>query len=117
MRKSTTRSTPRRPRTPRLTFESIVGLRVLAGMTYVNEAGIELERVQLHGLVVRADPEGIILAAAPDDSEFWLPPDLSAFRKAAPGTYALKSSHDVVVDPDLLCTWRVTRPAAVGPAH
>ncbi len=86
-------------------------------MTYVNEAGIELERVQVHGPVVRADQEGIILAAVPDGSEFWLPPDLSAFRKATPGTYALKSSHDVVVDPDLLCTWRVTRPATAGTAH
>jgi len=43
-----------------------------------------------------------------------LPPDLRAFRKAEPGEYRLKSSDEVVVDPDYLASWTITRPARAG---
>ena len=37
--------------------------------------------------------------------ETTLPPDLSTFRRAEPGTYRLKSTGEAIVDPDFLSTW------------
>ena len=42
-----------------------------------------------------------------------LPPDLAAFRRAEPGEYRLKSSTDVVIDPDVLASWSIVEPASV----
>jgi hypothetical protein len=41
-----------------------------------------------------------------------LPPDLAAFRRAEPGEYRLKSSTDVVIDPDVLGSWSIVEPAS-----
>jgi hypothetical protein len=111
------RATRKSARSPRLSFRSIVGMHVLAGITYVDEADAALELLQVHGPVVRATRQGIVIARVPTGDEFCLPPDLSAFTSAPPGTYALRSSDDVVVDPDLLSTWRVVRPATSGSVH
>lgn len=47
-----------------------------------------------------------------DDSfeEIYLPPDLSAFRKADPGIYRLRSTGQEIVDPDYIACWKVTQP-------
>jgi hypothetical protein len=39
----------------------------------------------------------------------FLPLDLEALRPAPPGSYTLRSSGEVVVDPDLLSAWTVHR--------
>lgn len=41
---------------------------------------------------------------------FWLPPDVGPFQDAKPGEYKLRSTGEVVVDPDLLATWTVNNP-------
>ena len=38
-----------------------------------------------------------------------LPPDLSSTRIAPPGEYRLRSTGEVVVDPDYLTTWNINR--------
>jgi hypothetical protein len=37
----------------------------------------------------------------------WLPPDLSQLKPADPGNYRLKSTEEVVIDPDYLSVWTV----------
>jgi len=40
-----------------------------------------------------------------------LPPEPEAYEPAPPGEYRLRSTGEVVVDPDYLTTWTVGSPA------
>ena len=40
-----------------------------------------------------------------------LPPDLRPFQPAPAGSYRLRSTGEVVLDPDYLATWTIRRPA------
>jgi len=42
--------------------------------------------------------------------EFSLPPDVTSLQPAKPGTYKLRSSGEVVVNPDYVCTWTINEP-------
>ena len=39
----------------------------------------------------------------------WLPPDLRAFKKARPGEYRLRSTGEVVLDPDYTTVLTIRR--------
>jgi hypothetical protein len=91
---------------------AIIGKHLLVGVTHRNRddevTGVE----QFHGEIVRATrKEGIILRLSGSSEERWVPPDLSRLEPASPGTYRLKGSGEVVVDPDFLSTWTVYPPA------
>jgi hypothetical protein len=38
-----------------------------------------------------------------------LPPDMRAFRLASEGEYRLRSTGEVIADPDILTTWSITQ--------
>lgn len=85
----------------------LLGKRALVGVTYVEPSGERL--IQFHGVIVRAvEGEGIYLRCG--DEEVWLPPDPSSFRPALPGRYALKTTGEIVADPDFTAVWRVHPP-------
>ena len=91
--------------------EKLQGATVLVGITYNEPAGERLE--QFFGTVMSADPEdGITLRL--DGSRagdvFTLPPDLRGFFPAPPGSYRLRQTKEVVVDPDYTTTWNMTPP-------
>jgi hypothetical protein len=91
--------------------KTIIGKRLLVGVTHRSHDD-EITRIeQFHGEIVRASrEEGIILRLSGSGEERWVPPDLSRLEAAAPGSYRLKGSGEVVVDPDLLSTWTVYPP-------
>ncbi len=89
---------------------SVIGKRVLVGVTRRNHAD-EIEGYeQFHGEIVRAGREGIYLRIEATGEERWLPPDLSSLHTAKPGEYRLKSTGEIVVDPDFLATWTLYPP-------
>ena len=89
----------------------LIGRHVLVGITYVDEADQVLEQKQVHGVVVRANrQEGIVFRLEPSGKEFTLPPFTGGFERAAPGEYRLRSTGEIVVDPDYTSTWSVKRP-------
>ena len=47
------------------------------------------------------------MQVAGSGEEEWLPPHLEAYQEAAEGEYRLRSTGEVVVDPDWLCTWTI----------
>ncbi|HEV2489437.1 MAG TPA: hypothetical protein VGT03_06495 [Candidatus Acidoferrales bacterium] len=61
---------------------------------------------------MRASKEKGITIKLNDGSEFTLPPDLRVLEPAPPGEYRLRSTGEVIVDPDYLCSYTVTRPDA-----
>jgi hypothetical protein len=88
-----------------------VGKYVLIGLTFENEKGDLLRRVQMHGRIVCADKrEGIkvVLGGLRSGQEYILPPQTDAFKKASPGEYTLRSTQEVVMNPDLISNWVMT---------
>jgi hypothetical protein len=86
---------------------SLLGQRLLLGVTVGDEGGDVVAQAQFHGRLVEADAhQGFALELA-DGGLAWLPPDLRAFEPAVPGEYRLRSTGEVVVDPDLLANWTV----------
>ena len=90
--------------------KDLIGKTVIVGLTYCDHADAVVRRDQYHGWIVRAScTEGIVIQL-PSGSEKRLPPDLRSFFAARPGQYRLRSSGEVVEDPDLQATWTVTTP-------
>jgi hypothetical protein len=93
----------------------LVGKYVLVGITHVAADGHTVTgHDQYHGRIESADQEkGIEMACEGEwaGQKIMLPPDLAAFFRAEPGEYRLKSSSDVVIDPDVLASWSIVEPA------
>lgn len=89
-------------------FDELIGKVLLIGLTYYAKDGEFIEQKQLWGTVTRADMNGIVIKKSNGDT-FILPPDLSSFSKAAPGIYRLRSTGEVIEDPDYLTTWTVNK--------
>lgn len=93
--------------------QSLVGKRVLLGINYCDHEDNLLEQRQVYGTIVQADARrGFALRREGQEARelFWLPPDIRAFRDARPGEYRLRSTGEIVVDPDLIAYWTVNRP-------
>jgi hypothetical protein len=88
-------------------FEDLIGKRVLVGITFVSADDEVLDQQQFAGTVASADPEDGVELRLDDGSSRRLPPDLDAFEAAAPGDYRLRSTGEVVTDPDFVSTWTV----------
>ena len=91
--------------------EALLGRLVLVGLTYVTPDGEVIERVQVKGVVVRCDPATVHIEQADGGELLTLPPDLRPFQPAPAGSYRLRSTGEVVLDPDYLATWTIRRPA------
>jgi hypothetical protein len=88
----------------------LLGTYILVGITCLDHGGKVVEEHQFHGRVVRATRvEGVVILTAAGE-ELKLPPDGRAFSPADPGEYRLRSTGEVVVDPDYTATWTVTPP-------
>ncbi|MBY0560616.1 hypothetical protein [Hyphomicrobium sp.] len=94
--------------------EILVGKRVLVGITTLEADGETLvDHVQYYGVITSAHPTGgfrIDCSGILTGAERFLPPDLRGFSDAFPGEYTLRSTGEVVVNPDVLCTWNVIKP-------
>jgi hypothetical protein len=88
---------------------SLLGKQVLVGLTYLERGGTKTLK-QVHGPILRVNRKEGVVIGLPDGSEFSLPPDLSAYKVAKPGTYTLSTTGEIVTDPDLICTWVVNPP-------
>ena len=92
------------------TGPELLGTHVLVGITRIDHAGRVVEQSQFHGTVVRATvADGVVIVNAAG-KELTLPPDSRAFEPAEPGEYCLRSSDEVVVDPDYLSRWVIRPP-------
>ena len=88
----------------------LIGTHLLVGITHVGHAGKVLSQEQFHGEVIRATiAEGVVFVDSAG-KEHWVPLDREAFRPADPGTYKLRSTGEVVVDPEWVSTWTVYPP-------
>jgi hypothetical protein len=92
----------------------MVGKYVLIGLTYLapDEKTVTSQQ-QYHGRITKADQGAgltIECEGVSAGKTLLLPPDLRAFRLASRGEYTLRSTGEVIADPDILTTWSITQP-------
>lgn len=98
--------------------KELLGKHVLAGVTALDASGRLITHKQFHGEILTADArEGLRIKLLGERAgEFeWLPRDTRAFSKARAGEYRLKSTGEVVVDPDYTTMWTYTEPLLTAP--
>lgn len=98
-----------------LLAKTLPGQMVLVGLAYF-DAGAEepFEQQQLFGRVVHADErKGILLSLEGQRAgeQFNLPPDTRSFQEAEPGEYRLRTTGEVVVNPDFTVTFSIQKQA------
>ena len=90
------------------------GLIVLVGLTYLKSDESFDRQEQFYGQIVGVDENAGIeldLSGQWAGERYWLPPQLEAFEIAAKGDYKLRSTGELVRDPDLISTWTIKVPA------
>lgn len=91
--------------------ETLPGRILLVGLAYFRaDSNVPFEQEQLFGRVISADEKaGIVLSlqGSRDGESFTLPPDTRSFQKASAGEYRLRSTGEVIVDPDFTVTFSI----------
>jgi hypothetical protein len=92
----------------------LVGQYALVGITWVAADGETVKtQGQYHGRIVAADKSDgfkIECEGACAGQTMSLPPDTNVFSPADPGEYKLRSTGEVVKDPDVLASWTIIEP-------
>ena len=89
-------------------LEELLGKTMLVGITDYDDDGNAIGQTQFLGRVIGTGEGGIRLELA-DGSVYWLPPDTRSTHPAQPGRYRLRSTGEIVENPDFLSTWNRTR--------
>jgi len=90
---------------------SFIGKHLLIGITYLDWQDNLIEQKQFHGNIDRINErEGIVIKLSDSSEEYSLPPDLNSLRPAEKGEYRLRSTGEIIIDPDFLTTWTIKKP-------
>ncbi len=92
-----------------IAFSDLIGKTILIGLTYFTADNKFIEQKQYWGTVTESSEEKILVRLKSGEL-FGLPPNLSSTRVAPPGEYRLRSTGEIVVNPDYLTTWNINRP-------
>jgi hypothetical protein len=91
--------------------DGLVGLYVLVGVTSLKADGeTVVSQAQYHGRIISADSKAGFMVEREGKCKghpMGLPPLLGVFKPAKPGNYTLRSTGEIVKDPDLLASWTV----------
>ena len=91
-----------------ITFADLLDKTILIGITYYTADDEFIEQKQYWGKVTETN-EKYILVKLNNGEMFSLPPDLSSTKVAPPGEYRLRSTGEIVVNPDYITTWNSYR--------
>jgi hypothetical protein len=89
---------------------ALMGALVIIGLTHLDADGVFVSQEQYFGRVIAVDRNHSItlrLDGSRDEQEYVLPPQTSAFHKAEPGEYRLRSTGEIVWNPDFTTNWTV----------
>jgi hypothetical protein len=93
----------------------LIGKYVLVGITRMTADGATVKsQQQFHGHVTKAEKDvGITIACAGARAgeTVVVPPAPGSFALARPGRYTLRSTGEVVEDPDMTTSWTITEPS------
>ena len=91
-----------------ITFDELIGKVLLVEITYYTHDNEFIEQKQFYGTVTEAN-ENLIRLKQKNGKDFTLPPDLTSTKRARKGEYKLRSTGEIVVDPDFLATWNLNK--------
>ena len=91
-----------------LSFSDLIGKTILVGLTYYTKENEFIEKKQFWGTVTESNEKHICFRQK-DGSIFSLPPDLRSTKRAPKGEYRLRSTGEIVIDPDFTSVWIVNR--------
>ena len=94
--------------------QDVLGKVILVGLTYLSVDGKVIEQQQFYGSVLSVHPrKGILLSLGGQRAgeQYNLPPDTRSIEIASPGEYRLRATDEVVVDPDYMITFSVSKQA------
>lgn len=86
---------------------SLIDKILLIGITLLDKEGELIDQIQTYGPIIRVDADGVVIARNGTRSEFTIPPDFEHITEAQPGEYSLRSTGEVVIDPDYISSWTV----------
>jgi hypothetical protein len=99
----------------RAAFDELPGKRVLVGVTRVAPDGSATSHRQFVGVVQRVHEGSIVLRRTDGGGDLAIPADGATLKRAVPGSYRLRRTGEVVVDPDFLCSLRVPEDSDAAP--
>jgi hypothetical protein len=88
--------------------KKLPGKRVLVGLTYFGTDGLLITQQEFFGLVQTVDQQrGILLKLEGQRTgeQYNLPPDMRGIFQASPGQYKLRTTGEMVTDPDFTATF------------
>ena len=89
-------------------MDDLIGKYPLIGITFLDKEGNVVEQFQTHGPITSADAlKGIVIEKPDGSGEFCIPPDRKALTPASKGQYRLRTTGEIVDDPDFTTTWTV----------
>jgi len=92
--------------------ERLLERRLLIGLTYIDESGEFVKQEEFCGRVESADQRGGILLCLEGEragERCKLPQDTRSVTQASPGEYRLRSTGEMVLDPDFTATFVLNR--------
>lgn len=86
--------------------DGFIGKYLLVGITRTSNSGKVLSQQQLHGIIINATSEAIELelAGVHEGKKWRMPPLLDDLSPAKRGKYELKTTGEIVEDPDFTYT-------------
>jgi hypothetical protein len=86
--------------------DGFLGKYLLIGITRLSSSGEVLSQQQLHGVIVRATAQEVELelCGIHAGKTFRMPPVFDEFAPAKRGIYELKTTDEIVEDPDFVFT-------------
>ena len=95
----------------KLNVAQMINKHIIVGITIKDYDGTFIEQKQMHGNIVRInDNEGIVIKLNNSDIEYSLPPYIDSVQAAPEGEYRFISTGEIVVNPDFMTSWTITRP-------
>ena len=82
-----------------ITLDELVGKILLVGVTYYTSSNEIIEKKQFYGTVTEANESVICIKQS----------DLSSTKRARPGEYKLRSTGEIVTNPDFFATWNLIK--------
>ena len=92
--------------------DGFIGKYLLVGITRTTDKGKVLSQQQLHGIIITANADAIeIELGGVHEGKTWrMPPILDELAPARRGKYELKTTGEVVEDPDFTFTLTMCKP-------
>ncbi|MRM85857.1 hypothetical protein D1Z98_06975 [Riemerella anatipestifer] len=89
--------------------ENLKNKTFLIGITFVDENGDIIDEYQTSGKVLELTDNGILKLKRENENFFQIPYDNDSIFAAQKGEYKEKSSGKIIVDPDFITQWTVSK--------